>query len=39
MALEIFPGPMDDPLWTQDRKSLMIFIKAKNMNRLRVAIS
>jgi hypothetical protein len=29
MALEICPGPMDNPLWTQDRKSLMIFYKIK----------
>jgi hypothetical protein len=29
MAIEIFQGPMDDPQWTQDRKSLMIFYKRK----------
>jgi hypothetical protein len=37
MAIEICQGPIDDPQWTQDRKSLMIFYKRKNMNRLRVA--
>jgi hypothetical protein len=37
MAIEICQGPMDDPQWTQDRKSLIIFYKRKNMNRLRVA--